>query len=330
VTADIESPHPGSPQNGSGVLVEGLASKMPRSQLTAPELRELRYFVAVAEELHFTHAADRLSIAQQALSAAIRQFEKRLGGSLFVRTTRSVRLSPAGVALLPKARAALAAADEAMAAARGAIEGTTGHLRVGVSRPAHRFGAAIMRALVEHAPLIEVELRHAFSTPLVDAVLSEDLDAAIVFCADQLPALWRVRLSDQPAVVAMHPDHRLAERAALSVEDLRAEIFALAPESIGRAHNCAVLVLCQAAGFTPATVESGYLLPTASHDTVSIVTEATLDGVPLPFEVARVPLIDQTLPFDLVFRAGDGSPALRTLRVTAEATARRERWPRND
>jgi DNA-binding transcriptional LysR family regulator len=95
----------------------------PETQLaseTAVDLRRLRYFVLVGEELSFSRAARRAGISQQALSNQIRRFEQEVGRILFFRTTRRVELSPAGRALLPKARASMAAANEALASARAA------------------------------------------------------------------------------------------------------------------------------------------------------------------------------------------------------------------
>jgi DNA-binding transcriptional LysR family regulator len=108
------------------------------------ELRELRYFVAVAEELHFTRAADRLHVTQQALSTAIQRLEARLGGELFERTTRSVRLTSAGHVLLPLARQVLASARIAVETARHAIRGVGGELDLGVSPPAYWPAAPIL------------------------------------------------------------------------------------------------------------------------------------------------------------------------------------------
>src|SRR5688572_2460453 len=97
-----------------------------------PELRQLRYFLAVAEELNFTRAATRLHIAQQALSAAIRQLEAELGTALFLRTTRRVELTPAGEVFVEPAQRTLAEAAAAVRAVQAVARGERGHLHVGL------------------------------------------------------------------------------------------------------------------------------------------------------------------------------------------------------
>src|SRR4029450_2322310 len=105
---------------------------MASTTLSRPvELRHLRYFIAVAEELNFSHAAKRLRMAQPPLSVAIRQLEQELGTELFVRTSREVRLTEAGTTLLEGAHRTLAEADAAMAATRRVAGGELGTLRVG-------------------------------------------------------------------------------------------------------------------------------------------------------------------------------------------------------
>jgi DNA-binding transcriptional LysR family regulator len=122
------------------------------------ELRHLRHFVAVAEELNFTRAAGRLFLAQQALSASIRQLEQELGEALFVRDTRRVALTPAGETLLPRARRLLGMAEETVAAVR-AGEPTRPVLRVDISSSNLQTGALVLRRLREEHRDIEVRQR---------------------------------------------------------------------------------------------------------------------------------------------------------------------------
>jgi DNA-binding transcriptional LysR family regulator len=300
---------PGSSAGGAG---RGGRPGLPNAD---PELRELRYFVAAAEELHFTRAAERLNIAQQALSAAIKQLEARLGLTLFDRTSRQVMLTGAGVALLPMARRTLAAARACVDAAQDVARGVSGRLSLGISRSAHGFGAAAVLALREVVPAIELSIRHDFSQPLVDAVVSTELDAAIVFCAEAHARLAQVRLADEPALVVMHAEHRLAGRTLLRPGELRDEILVLASPAVGRGYNAAVLSLFEP-GSLPRTAESaGYLGPPghAPEETLGISTEMALDGIPIEFETVRVPLASCTLPFDLIWNRDHEPPLLDRL-----------------
>src|SRR5262249_52024524 len=124
---------PASPKS-RGVLspgARGATHQLPMEQPDSePDLRRLRYFVSVAEELSFSRAAERLYISQQPLSAAIQKLERDVGTRLFDRSSRRVALTAAGEALLPRARVAVAAAEEAYTAARNAAKGIAGVLRV--------------------------------------------------------------------------------------------------------------------------------------------------------------------------------------------------------
>jgi DNA-binding transcriptional LysR family regulator len=294
------------------------------------ELRELRYFVAAAEELHFTRAAERMHIAQQALSAAIAQLELRLGAALFERTTRRVRLTAAGEALVPAAQDTLAAAERAVAAARDGARGVTGRLRVGVSRSAHCFGGPVLLSMRKHAPRVETEVRIDFTQPLLEGVVAGDLDAAFLYCPEHRSDLCYRRLSDQPAMVVVHPDHLLARSTTLQVGDLSEEILVLAGPGIGRGYNTAVLSLCRGDAVPQRTVEAtGYLGPAgyAPHETIGITATVALDGLPIDFELVRIPLEGCTLPFDLVWHRQRDSALLDTLRSVATHVAGSSDWP---
>jgi DNA-binding transcriptional LysR family regulator len=295
-----------------------------------PELRDLRYFVATAEELHFTRAAQRLHIAQQVLSAAIRQLEVRLGVSLFERTTRSVRLTPAGEAMLPRARHALRAAAEAAAVARDVGRGITGRVTIGVSHSAHRFGAPILRAMRQRVGCLDVEVCADYVQPLVDALVAHHLDAAILHCPERRGDLAYQRLSDQPTVIVMHPDHHLAGREMLHASELSEEIVVLAPSSVSRGYNLAVLGLLQREGVAVRTAESPpYLEPIgfAPNQVLAIISEIALDAIPSEVELVRVQLKGHTLPFDLVWHRESHSPWVDTLRSVAADVARAAAWP---
>lgn len=189
------------------------------------ELRQLQHFVAVAEERHFTRAAELLRISQSGLSASIRSLEQELGTSLFVRSTRRVELTAAGQALLAdsvRTLASAAAARDAVAAVRGLLRG---RLTIGaepclgsVDLPAE------LAAFRTANPGVEVRLRYSGSEELVDAVAGGHADIALVVDTGHTPPGVRLRrLSTQEMLVLCHPEHRFAREQSIPLEDLRGE-----------------------------------------------------------------------------------------------------------
>ncbi|WP_419998604.1 LysR family transcriptional regulator [Streptomyces boninensis] len=175
------------------------------------ELRQLEYFVAVAEERHFTRAAQRMLVSQSGLSAAVRALERELGAPLFVRTTRSVELTGAGRALLTEASRTLAgarAAREAVAAVQGLLRGS---LSVGVEQCVTvDVGALLVRFRNAH-PEVEVRLRQAGSAVLIDEVAAGRMDLALVTLPGPPPDGARLLpLSREPMVLLCGSDHPLA------------------------------------------------------------------------------------------------------------------------
>ncbi|GHK01323.1 LysR family transcriptional regulator [Streptomyces sp. NPDC003753] len=192
------------------------------------ELRHLQHFVAVAEDQHFTRAAERLMVSQSGLSASIRALERELRAPLFVRTTRRVTLTEAGRALLGEAERILAqvrAAHEAVAAVQGVLRGT---LALGTEQciPGVHV-AGLLAAFRRRHPDVEIRLRQAGSGALAEEVAAGRLDLAFAYRTqadtDQLRSM---SLTSESMTVLCHPDHRLASRGAvLTPEDLGGEVF---------------------------------------------------------------------------------------------------------
>src|SRR4051795_8363316 len=184
------------------------------------ELRHLRAFVAVAEELNFTRAAERLHLAQQALSAQIRQLEERIGVPLLTRTTRKVELTPAGEVLLEHARAVLAATDRGVAAARAA-GGTAQVLTLGLVVPVDRevFRPALDLFAERHP---EVEVRALFGEVLdpTGGLRGGQADAALVVGAFDRTGLDMIPLWSDPRGLAMSASHELAAKPEISIEEM--------------------------------------------------------------------------------------------------------------
>src|SRR4051812_35684395 len=180
------------------------------------ELRQLAYFVAVADEAHFTRAAERLRIAQPAISQQIRRLEAELGERVFLRDRRAVRLTPAGEALLPHARAALAQVSlgrESIAALRGLLSGP---LAIGLVHPLP--GRAIVRAIGEFArahPAVTLSLREEETDALLAAVSEGALHCAFIGLGpgtEPPPELASRVVAREDAVIAVPSSHPLAAR----------------------------------------------------------------------------------------------------------------------
>jgi DNA-binding transcriptional LysR family regulator len=191
------------------------------------EVRQLEYFVAVAEECHFTRAAKRMHVAQSGLSASIRSLEVELGAPLFVRSTRQVELTQAGRALLVEARRALGSIDaarDAVAAVQGLLRGT---LSVGSLQCLHVIHLpAVLAAFNAAHPGVEIRLRQAGSADLVEEVRSGRIDVAFVTRPARPADDVRVSiLAAEPLVLACPPDHPMAQRMSVHPSELRGQSF---------------------------------------------------------------------------------------------------------
>jgi len=281
-----------------------------------PELRQLRYFVAVAEELSFTRAAERLHIEPSPLSAAIRRLERELGTPLFERTTRSVRLTAAGERLLAAGAPALAAVETAFEEAVQAGRGVLGTLRLGAS-PAARYDVrpALLQRLREAQPGIEAEVSEATSDALRRELQDGRLDAAILFCADPAPGIVRRTLSQEPVHVLMRSAHRLAGTREIRLAQLERDRFVVPAQALNRRFNDRLSALCRAQGFAPRTVVAGVIWDDAEWpagaDVVTLTTERWARR--RPEHLWAAPLAPpETMPLELAWREHDDSPLLQT------------------
>jgi LysR family transcriptional regulator, benzoate and cis,cis-muconate-responsive activator of ben and cat genes len=197
------------------------------------DLRHLRSFVAVAEELHFSRAAQRLNLAQSAVSAQVRKLEREVGGALLVRTSRRVLLTPAGEALLEDARALLAAADDALARARGLARGETGTLVVGCFGPSPgELLATLLDRFQAHLPDVRVEVSAFDFAEVLERLRDGRLDVSFLYLPLDEPDIHVTPLLNEPRVVVMAADHPLARRESLRPEDLAGETFVTQPQSM--------------------------------------------------------------------------------------------------
>jgi len=216
------------------------------------ELRHLRYFVVVAETCHFGQAAERLQIAQPPLSQQIRHLEAELGIGLFTRTTRSVKLTPAGESFLVDAQRILRSVDAAGRRARRFADGKAGTLRIGLTGTASYAQLPVLARLVkEQLPDVVLDIRTELLTPAIElALVSGELDVGVLRPPVRDASLEMRPIAREPFVVALPEGHRLSAARTLSVGELRAEDFIMYPSGRSVIHDVVVRA-CRAAGYHP-------------------------------------------------------------------------------
>ncbi|WP_030547823.1 LysR family transcriptional regulator [Streptomyces albus] len=275
------------------------------------ELRQLAYFVAVAEERNFTRAAERLHVAQPGVSAQIRRLERELGQELFDRSGRSVRLTEAGAAVLPHARTALAAA----AGTRIAVEELTGLLRGRVaigSVTAHKVDLpGLLADFHRDHPAVEITLSEETTDELVDGLRTGRLDAAVISVGDTVPdGLESLVVDDQPIVAAVARDHELAAHPGVPLDSLRGRALISLPSGTGL--RARLDEACAGAGFTPRIAfeagDPGVLAELAARGLGVAILPAVVAAA-RPERLAALPITRPGLRGRLVFAWRAGGPA---------------------
>jgi DNA-binding transcriptional LysR family regulator len=213
--------------------------------------RLLRAFVVLAQELHFGRAAAALNVTQPALSQQIKRLEDQLGVALFARTRSSVELTDAGRAALSAARRAVDAAAAVDAIAAGFARGERGELRVGLSPGTHYISQAALARFQRARPHVRIHATQDSSGALARRIAAGRLDVGIGFCTARVAGIVCEHLADEPAVLAVPVDHRLAAAGSVSLAGLAGERFALVDAEDGAGYNRGVVERCRAAGFEP-------------------------------------------------------------------------------
>lgn len=290
------------------------------------ETFQLRAFLAVAEELHFGRAAERLHIAQPPLSRTIQQLERQVGTRLFDRSTRSVRLTTSGRALVEPARNVLDAVRRAESAVHAAELGETGVVRVvyaGVST--YQLVAEWARLVRQFRPGIRLELSSQnFAQPAMRKLLNDDADVALGRW-DIIPARIAARVAVRDSLVVALPDtHRLAQASSVSFTDLVGDEFVSLPAYDGAVLPDRLRRLAHAAGFAANVVQvapdTQSALALVSAEVGCHLTLASVAKNASQKHVEFVPVSDETMDVNLrlAWRQDDESPALRSVLSLAE------------
>ena len=248
------------------------------------ELRHLRYFIAVAEELHFGRAAKRIGIAQPPLSLQIQRLEAALGVDLFERTNRRVRLTPAGQAFLEEGRQVLADFKAATDAARRAARGETGSLTVAFAASVMFLSLPkIIRRFRTELPGVRLELRELPTGSQLVALRTGELDIGFLREPPRDDELTTETVMKERLLLALSKRHELATRKRLRLADVANEDFVLFPRDLAPGLHAHVLAVCAEAGVHPRIVQTSREL----YTTVSLV-EAGLGVTIIPASVRQM------------------------------------------
>jgi DNA-binding transcriptional LysR family regulator len=292
-----------------------------------PELRLLRYFLAVAEELHFGRAAARLQIAQPSLSRAIRDLERALDTELFTRTKRSVRLTEAGQALVREAPHALGEVERACEQARRVGRGEAGELTLGfLPSAAIELVPAVVRASREGYPAVRLRLLELLDDRQLDGLREGRLDIGLLRTPRPSDEVAFEPLVRERLTVAVARDHRLAGRKRVRYADLREEELILWPRAEAAETFDAIIEACGRAGFSPRVIQeasSPHTIVGLAAAGVGVAVVAGAFRAHSGRDVAFIPITDSELVLYVAWRPRDPSPARDNLIALARRAAGR-------
>jgi DNA-binding transcriptional LysR family regulator len=285
------------------------------------ELRHLRYFVAVAEERHFSRAAQRLHMAQPPLSQQIRRLEAIVGSQLLARTSRSVALTPAGAAFLERARRLLAQADESIEEAARIGRGEKGTLDVGFVSSAITLGVPErIQAFRKSFPDVRTRLHEGQTSQIITRLLRSEVDVGIVRDAEPSPELTNVPLATEGFVAVVPRYHADANKRRLNAKALRDEPFVFFPRTAGELAYRRNLQPCVDAGYEPHIVQEATNWVTVFHLVgagVGITIAPASAAEIRPTTVASIPLTTPARSeVQLVTRAHDDRTVIRNFAAT--------------
>ena len=280
------------------------------------EFRHRRGFVALAEELHFGRAAQRLAITQPPLSLNIQQLEASVGARLFERNSRGVSLTAAGEAFLPKATALLEQAAQAAREARDVGQGLAGQLQIGFAGTVlYRGLPQVLRDFGAAHPKLRLALRELSSSEQLVELVHDRLDLGFVHTTRVPAGFSQILVSSQPFVACLPSAHPLAGEAALPLARLQSEAFAVVMRAVSPDYHDRILAACADAGFEPALAfELRHWLSVVSVIAQGLgvgLVPAALQQAGLP-GVAFVPLAQSLQPYDThcLWRNGRDQSAL--------------------
>jgi DNA-binding transcriptional LysR family regulator len=294
------------------------------------ELRHLHYFIAVAEELHFSRAAERLCISQPPLSQQIRDLEDELGVKLFERTKRHVQLTEAGKVFLERSYLVLAQLEQAIEATQRIGRGEVGRLAIGfVDSATYTLLPDILRVFREQFPAIELRLHELTTAQQIHALHQNQIDVGVVRSAITEPGLSTECVLQESLVLALPQTHLLSAQVKVSVSTLADESFILFPAKLGPVFYEQIIQICQQAGFRPKVAQEAVQMQTIIGLVAAGLGIAFVPASLQNFHRSGViyrPLQEQTpqTGLYLAWRQHDSSPVIRAFLSLAQKTTQWE------
>jgi DNA-binding transcriptional LysR family regulator len=296
-----------------------------------PELRQMRYVVAVAQQRSFSRAAEDLHVAQQALSQQIKAVENQLGVQLFTRNNRGVELTPAGVVFVQEARRVITAAERAVDRAQAVAKGEAGSVRLAYTlATVYETLPAIADRVQDCFPKLTLELREVFGGEIPRLLFDGAHDAALCPRTAFPRAYERQEVRREPFVAAVSSSSELASRDQVAVAELAGEPLELWPREMAPGYYDAVVAVCRDAGFEPRCDEqaagSTVWGNIAQGRGVGLVVGSLVDQLPRGITLLELSEPRAVLTIDLVWHRESASPAVRHLAAAAGWVAAERKW----
>lgn len=303
------------------------------------DLRHLRYFQAVAEELSFSKAARRLRIAQPALSRAVQELEQDLGTRLIDRNRRTVSLTPAGTVLLGETAVVLERLDESLRRVKRTAAGEEGELRLGyIGPPTQRFLGRLLAEYRLRFPKVSVHLEERTPERVWEMVAKGRLSVALTrpVPGQGERALSTLLLRQEPLGIVVRADHPLAEKKSIAWKDLAQEPLIVLARREGVGLHDEILAACRAAGFAPKIAQNPSLMGTVltyveAGSGVGIATDSVAASS-MPAGLRYVPVRpEHSVPLVMVWNPDDLTPSVKAFRdLMSEWLKDGKLWGRKD
>jgi len=291
----------------------------------------MRYVVEVAQQRNFSRAAERLHVAQQALSQQIKSVESQLGLRLFTRNNRGVELTPAGVVFVQEARRVITAAERAVDRAQAVAKGEAGNVRLAYTlATVYETLPAIAERVQASFPKLGLELREVFGGEIPRLLSDGAHDAALCPRTAFPPAYERQEVRREAFMVAISSSSELASRDRVTLARLADEPFELWPREMTPGYYDAVVAACREAGFEPRldehTAGSTVWGNIAQGRGVGLVVRSLVDQLPRGITLLELSEPRAVLIIDLVWHCETAPPAVRHLATAATQVAAERRW----